>query len=379
MMNRKTFNEINNLGLKKDEIFFKFKNDFVRNKESRHYFEPNSEGQLEYIVFISLLYHSNMDDSFDIRINKLVKSIGYKPRTGVGNINDKVKKAIERLEEKRLVEIYEIDKTFVSGDIILPKTEEYFFKCNMSNIFKIMNDLYSKLSSDDYANKYNDKGKAIYVYTYLISMMGNHRTTEGDTNWYGCFPSFKQICKDCNVSESYLLKLLAYFEYDGLIYTSNLGQVSSRDGVVQNSSNYYTNDFSYLSLSRTFAKAYCDKHSYSYAKYKKRTGQLLDEITEMLQKRNLKLDEPNIIKFKEHLLLMIKDTINNASKVYYDINMDKVNMYIGNKEYLDSKFYNKEINKILLFIADNQNCSIELLTHIRNKIKAMLYMYEIIK
>lgn len=367
----------------KREVFFKFHNDFMRNKDSKYYFKSNDDGQLDYLVYIALVYSSNAMNEFSVVLNKLVENIGYKPKSGSGSINDKVRKSIKRLEDRKLIEVASIDKQHILGIVILEDIENRFFKVYAENIIKIIDTLSLKVCTNDFFSKYNDKAKAVYVYSYLLSMMGIHNTTGININWFGCYPSMDMICEECNISKTHLKRLLAYFEYDGLIYTANIGQVTGKDGRKVMASNYYTNNINDLFSGYTYCKAYYDKEHYTYAKYIKRTKQLLSKIKEMLEQSKNKIDEKSkndFIKFKEHFILMLKDTIHYADKNgYKHISIDNVDEYINNKVYLESKFYNKDTDKTLLFIADKEAYSLVFLTHIKNKLKALMYMYDVLK
>jgi len=220
---------INKNGIHKDNVFYKFHNNFVRGNKSDYYFEPTKEGQLYYMVYISLVYISNNDNQFCVPINKIIKSMGLVPQSGKGRTTDKVRQSFDRLERMGLIEIEELEKTYISGEVILPNIDTRFFQLYERNLKMIMNDLYARFNEQDkFISKYEDKAKAMYVYSYILSMMGKHKTT-GDGYYEPtlCFPSFDKICKECNISRSYLAKLLAYFEYDGLIYTVNIGYIKS--------------------------------------------------------------------------------------------------------------------------------------------------------
>lgn len=374
----------NIFGFEIDEMFIKVSNDFVRNKESEFYFEPTEEGQLDLLVYISLMNVVSFRNRFDVNINRFVESLGYKPNTRAGKINSKVVESFDRLEGRGLLELKDNDGKFTSGTLILPNLENNFFMLNVGDMAKILDNELEKISGDDYVNKYQNKTKDLYVYLYINSYMGHHETTECDLAFYGCFPSMSNICEGCNVSEEYLRKVLSYFEFDELIFTANLGNMIDEGGKVQKSTNYYTNSIENLNGAYAFAKAYADQKNFKYSKYSKRTNVLLDEVTESLGKfeDKFKDDESKLIVFKNHFGLMLKDVINESKKIARYIDMEKADEYVVNKSYLKSKFYckdNKDRNKYLLFIADNEMASVVTLTHIRNRIRALTYLYGIKK
>ncbi len=366
-------------GMNREDFFYQINTNIVRSIDESEglHFPPSSEGQFDYLMYITLLMVSNAEREFYTTINILAKKMGYKPKSGAGKINEKIVKSLERLMIKyRVVEYAEEDK-IIYGRIILYKNEEAFFKLKRFNIEKILNNSFLRLSEDDYIGKYKDKSKALYVYSYILSMMGNHTTTETSVDWYGCYPTIDTISQECGVSVNYLLKLLAYFEYDGLIYTTNIGKVRSSKGVVFMAGNYYTNDINHISTSYVYARAYYDKNNFIYSKYIRQTKNLLDEISELLEESFNKLTEKEVKCFKEHYGLMFKNIIYEFEYIYPGISMNRFDNYIKNSNYLRSNFFNGKHRTSLFFIADNELASIPLLTHIKNKIKAMMYLYEV--
>lgn len=365
-------------GMTKEDLFYKIDIGLIRDKEDRERcFPSDSDGQFDYMLYITLLMVANTEREFYTTINILAKKMGYKPKSGVGKINDKITKSLERLMKKYcLIEYGEEDK-IIFGRIILHKNEESFFKLKRVDINIILDNPFLKLTQNDYSGKYKDKAKALYVYSYILSMMGTHNTTEATIEWHGCFPSVDTIAKECNVSINYLLKILAYFEYDSLIYTTNIGKVKNADGTVCMAGNYYTNDKTYLSSSYIYARAYYDNNNCTYSKYIKHTKHLLDEISELLDESFEKLNDKEVVCFKEHYGLMFTDTIYKFTNLYPGINKLRFDEYMKNSSYLRSTFFNGKQRTSLSFIADNELASIPLLTHIKNKIKAMMYLYEI--
>lgn len=369
-------------GMNKNELFYLINANTIRASEGGEpHFEPNSDGQFDYMLYITLLMISNAEREFCTTINILAKKMGYKPKSGTGKINDKILKSLDRLmTTRRMIEYGEEDKVFY-GKVILYKNEskdnEILFKLKRHDVNKILDNPFLKLSKDDYTDKYGDKSKALYVYSYLISMMKTHNTTESTIEWCGCFPNIEKICEDCNVSASYLLKLLAFFEIDGLIYTTNIGKVKSPEGNSRMACNYYTNDLRYLSSSYIYARAYYDLHNFTYGKHTKQTKAILGEITELLEKSFEKLNDKEVKCFKEHYGLMFNNTLHEFSEMYPGINRNEFDKYMKNSFYLNSHFFDNRHRTSLYFIADNELAAIPLLTHIKNKIKAMMYLYEI--
>lgn len=245
-------------GIATNELFHKVNNNFVREYNGIHYFKPTAEGQMDYMVYIALLSKINAYEEVEISLNRLVESIGYKPKTGKGKINEKVRESLKRLEYdyKLIVPAPTSTDKYLMLEVRVLEVQERFFKLNLNNIRKILNSSF-KLRSDDFTNKYTDKAKALYVYSYLLSMFGVHETTSIGVTFNGCYPNMDKICKDCNVTKEYLLKLLAYFEFDGLIYTANVGAI---DGSTYKANNYYTDSLSGLSGAYTYATAYLDQN-----------------------------------------------------------------------------------------------------------------------
>lgn len=378
---------INKNGIETNEMFYKFHNNFIRKTEeiTPYYFEPTQEGQLDYMVYVALLYISNNEGEFDVRINKLVTSIGYTPKSGAGKINDKVKQSLLRLQKRCLLEIDEMEKIYVSGVVIIPQINERFFKLYENNIKFILNDLSSRFNEGDEAiSKYDDKGKAMYVYSYLLSMMSKKATTDitSEDNYPTlCYPSYDNITENCDISRNYLNKLLAYFEYDGLIHTINIGNVTNEHSeAITNTSNYYTDNISDVYQTYTYAKAYYENKEYKVQDVRTTKRKHLENIERMMEQAKDKLSDKDYLKFREHTVLKIKNIILDFEKNNV-IPRDYVNNYVASKKYLLS-IYNRtekvKRNPNLIAIADHNNGHL-LLSNIEHSIKALLYIYKIIK
>lgn len=368
-------------GIETDKLFHKVNNNFVRECSNVHYFKATQEGQFDYMVYIALLSKMNAYRECEISLNRLVESIGYKPRSGVGNINYKVKQSLDRLEYdyKLIISAKESTDKYLMLEVIVLEVEERFFKLNLNNIRKILNNSVFNINKADFSNKYNDKAKALYVYSYLLSMFGVHETTTVTVKFHGCYPNMNKICAECNVTKEYLLKLLAYFEYDGLIYTANNGIIKEFDGGTYKSCNYYTDSLVGLVGAYEYAKGYLDQYQYSYNSNYKQCKALLVEINELFNETYDKLTEQELICFKEHNKLMFENTINEVNKLYKDVSKDNFEKFIVNREYLNLKLYkaNKDSKKTMLYLASIQDINVMLLTHFRNKLKALIYMYQV--
>lgn len=364
-------------GIATKELFHKVSNNFVREYNGIHYFKPTQDGQMDYMVYIALLSKINAYEEVEISLNRLVESIGYKPKTGKGKINEKVRESLKRLEYdyKLIVPAPTSTDKYLMLEVRVLETEERFFKLNLNNIRKILNSSF-KLRSDDFTNKYTDKAKALYVYSYLLSMFGVHETTTIGTTFNGCYPNMDKICAECNVTKEYLLKLLAYFEFDGLIFTANIGTV---EGVIHKSNNYYTDSLSGLSGAYTYATAYLDKKQIKYKSNYMQCKELLLEIDGLFNEAYTKLNDKEVIRFKEQCKSVAENIIYKASEIFNDVSIDGYRHFIINREYLTMKLYkqNQHILTDLLYLASIYHYNVLLLTHFKNKLKALIYLYEV--
>lgn len=368
-------------GMATSELFHKINNNFVREYNGIHYFKPTQDGQMDYMVYIALLSKMSIFKQVEISLNRLVETIGYKPRSGANNINNKVKESLDRLEYeyKLIIRSPKSTDKYIMLEVIVLDVAERFFKLNMYKIDRILNDSLFKLNKHDFNSKYKDKAKALYVYSYLLSMFGAHETTTIGITFNGCYPNMDKICKDCNITKEYLLKLLAYFEYDGLIYTANMGNIGEFDGGTYKACNYYTDSLSGLNGAYTYAKGYLDQYEYEYNGNYKQCKMLLAEIEELFKESYSKLKDKEIVNFKEHYKLMFKDTLNQVAEIFPDVSLDNFNKFILNRDYLNLSFYKhcKESKKGMLYLASIKMYNVLLLTHFRNKLKALMYMYNI--
>lgn len=334
------------------------------------------------MVYIALLSKINSYNEIEISLNRLVESIGYKSKTGKGKINDKVRESLKRLEEdyKLIIASKDSSDKYLMLEVIVLEVEERFYKLNLNNIRKILNNSVFKINEADFSNKYTDKAKALYVYSYLLSMFGVHETISIGIKFNGCYPNMDKICAECNVSKEYLLKLLALFEYDGLIFVANVGAIEEFDGGTYKSCNYYTDSLVNLFDAYAYAKAYLDQYQYTYNSNYKQCKALLVEIDGLFDMAYNKLKDKELIGFKEHYKLLFNDTLIEVNKLNKDISIDNFNKFIVNREYLDLKLYktNKDSKKTMLYLASTERFNVMLLTHFRNKLKALMYMYQVV-
>ena len=79
-------------GLDTNTLFQKMDNNFVyaQNKEDI-IFEPNSEGQLDFALWVSLIFNANPLGLISKSLNGLARMLGYVPKSGKGKINEKIK------------------------------------------------------------------------------------------------------------------------------------------------------------------------------------------------------------------------------------------------------------------------------------------------
>ena len=376
-MREVVFTEDSLTGISKKEIFIKISNNFVREIDGKIQFTNSSEHQLDYLVYMTLISKMTILDDFNVTLNTLIETMGFKPRTGKGSITERVKSSLDRLQlEHRLIRYEYKNAKEIQGSFVPLDPDKKFFKIKLINLMHLLSNNIFKMNENDNLDKYTDKAKTIYVYSYLLSLMGNHKTTEAIIHWRGCFPSLEQICRDCNVSKEFLLKQLAYFEYDGLIFTTNIGYVS-KDKSKMNACNYYTDDMRYLSSSYIYARAYYDMNGYKHSKYYYCVKDILSEIKELLEKSSNRLNKKELSRFKPFYRLIIENTLRMSEKYFIDISYEKSQQYIESQEFLKTKFEGFNGLPVLLFVADNRDAAVPLLYHLKNKLKALMYLYDI--
>lgn len=363
------------------EIYIKVPNDFLRKSDSKYYFDPNNNGKLDFLVYVTVSNIKNARGQFEITVNRLVEHMSFKPNTRAGKINEQCLESLKRLQSKGLLELYEFDKKIVSGVIMEHEYNNGFFKLDMDNVQKILGDPICKLTNDDNYSKYNDKSSSLYTYAYIISMMKVHPTTEPTINFYGCYPSMENITSNCDISESYLRKILSYFEEDELIFSINLGRVTGEFGSVM-SNNYYTNNIEYLNAGYIFAKAYCDMYNIKYSYDSTRIKNALDEISEINEEVKEVLEEydkKELIKFKEHLKLIKNSTIEKAYSISPNLNKDSLGKNLITGKYKNSKLYDesKPRDKYFIYIGDDDRVGVSIVHHFRNRLRYLVNLYEI--
>lgn len=380
-------------GIDINEIFMQIPRNTIRDVKNGDnkmlkIFNNDNEGKLDFAIYILLLDSCNTRYKFDTTVSKLARLLGYKPRTGKGNINERIMESLKRLDsEYLLIDLSCCTKNDISGTVILSEVDTHFFKLYNSKITKIYKG--SKLIDSDYVNKYNVPN-AVYVYCYLLSMMGEHSTTVSSTyKTYIAFPSMDKITKYCNIDKLTLRKLLIQFEYDELIYTVNLGTVNggSLDKLTEislqhTSANYYTTDLAYLPSAYMYAEGFYDLHKYTYKKSYQRKAELLEEIQQMRDLAVEKLNSKELIKFKEINKSMVEKLIlevNTNDKIMPTLKPDEYKEYCNKRLYKKSKHKqrNNNYSEDILYIASMERFSIELLNHVKNKTKYLMMLFEL--
>lgn len=362
MINRDFLTEDKYNGVKKEESFMRFGNNLIGSGENV-IFKPTTEGKFDFMVYVALLTLCNYEYYFLTNIKQLVQYLGYKPNGKKGRINEKVELSIHRLcTEYQLIDLHYEDEC-MEGEVGLVSNDECFFKMYLHKLGNIYNSFRYKNGN----NKYKDKASAIYLYSYLLSMMSEHNPYNLHT-FYGCFPSIEVICKDCNISKGSVTKLLKYFEYDKLIYVARYEKVESNNKSLSNGSNYYTNDKKYLLEAYYYSQGFYNSKEWKVKSGSYYTKMLCNDLDNLLKTsfKELKTIDKNIlVEFKKDMQFKFLDILKDFGLKGYNDFDTKISKH-------------NEITKVkqILFLAEQkEDWGYVLLTHFKNIILALQYKY----
>ena len=377
-------------GLDTNTLFQKMDNNFVyaQNKEDI-IFEPNSEGQLDFALWVSLIFNANPLGLISKSLNGLARMLGYVPKSGKGKINDKIKKSLDRLQDRMYLNYNYVDNEY-NIVIDLSPQDGSFFKLYYSNIVKILNlDNYMFDMSEEARIKrelthYKDRTKALYIYCYLLSRMGIKQVdiNKNTQNIEVCYPTLEQISEDCNVDIKTLRRLLALFEMDGLIYTTNIGNVLLDNVIIPQSNNYYTTSISCLNGTFRYSEVYYLTNGYKVSNYDDTNKKIVKDISNLLSKATKKLSDAKFnidgkgIKVLPIFDKMVENNFNNIlnSSIDTNVNKDDFELYMEKKLYQKSKHSKTTKNKSLLYLMDKSTMPTTLI-HYRNTLRGILVLF----
>lgn len=189
-------NNKNIFGINVGDISITLNKNFVLNINNIRYFDSsNSESQLDYTLYLNIVTFSNYEGRFYISLSTLIENMGFKPRTGSGNINERVKQSLDRLETKHNMIKLSRNNKEIHGEIFMTSENKETFNVKISDIHSILR-----------CSKYTDKQKVLYLYSYIIaSDYKNNNLNVGI------------LSRDCSISKDFVLKCIDKFHEDGLI------------------------------------------------------------------------------------------------------------------------------------------------------------------
>lgn len=365
------------LGIDRKTMYHSIPNNLVWNGEDKDniLFKATDVGQFDFLVYTVIVYNSNPMGIFYTNINRMARLLGYKPRTGKNNINDRIKQSLERLKENWSLD-YKIEDGLYCIQAMIPENEKHFFKLYYYTIEKILGLDY--INKEDIeilgASKYKNKSKALYVYCYIVARMNNIKVENYSDTISCCYPSIKEICNDCNIGdEGYLIKLLKYFELDRILFTTNIGQI--KNGIlISNANNYYTLNIDNIYGACYYSKGYYYSRGYNIddENFKITLAKEINELAIGGAEKLFKTD-------KQKALLYI-DRINAEFKILLqeaNLKIEDYNEWENSNGQFRSKYRNILNAKNLLYLFDNWKVKVEFLNHVKNCIEAIAIMYEV--
>ena len=369
------------IGIEVDSMFHTIPNNLVWDNEGKGnvLFEPTDEGQFDFLIYITAIYNCNPVGMFYTNISKIARLIGYKPRSGKGNINDRIKQSLDRLRDNHSI-LYEIEDGLWSIQVLLKENEKYFFKLHYCTIEKILGLNYINREDSELlgVTKYENKSKALYVYCYILARMNNINIDGYKDNINCCYPTMEEIMKDCNIgNKNYLIKLLRYFELDRILFTTNIGQLKNNN-LINNASNYYTTNLNDIYGISYYSKGYYFNKGYDLNEEAFKKG-LAKEIQELAYEGAMKLytkDKSN--KYAPQLFKLYTDRINAEFTILLqecNLSLEEYKEWENNNGQFTSKYRTILNIKPILFMFNNWKIKTEFLYHVKNCIEAIAMMY----
>lgn len=366
------------MGIDNSTMHHQLNNNLVWNGENKEdvMFTSNREDVFDFLVYTILIYNcSPYLRVCTTNIKHMATLMGYKPKSGKGNINDKIKQSLDRLDDRYLIE-YKIEDDLYQIKVNIPKSKEHFFVLHYSTINTILGLEFNMIDDNgevlDTTKKYVDRAKALYTYCYIVSRM-SYIDEEGKV--LCSYPTYEEICKDCSISYTKLTKLLRLFEMDGILYTINIGSLKNiDDGSIINTNNYYTTNLENFNTISKYAKGYYSNLGYDVNNKKYMTKKLCKDIDNTLY---------NIFKH-----LNTKDSENEENKDYIPYSplfvtlvnqsfkdfLKSINIsYDEYKAFLVGELFNKHKkdgikSKSVLFLSNRLDISVVYLNHFKNVI-----------
>lgn len=191
-------------------------------------------------------------------LEQLINTIGIKANNHAGRNVDQFRNVLIGLEEKKFI-------TDASCDFNLVKHKE-LITCKYSIPMLIDEEgkdtQFFIVYRGDYLRLLNcetdfNKITLIYVYYYLLSRMKNGK---GDTIRY-CFPSYDDIEKELNISQTTFNKYINELQKLELIAYGNIG-VITKNGKTRQASNVYCREASHLLGALDISKNYWNAEGY---------------------------------------------------------------------------------------------------------------------
>ena len=358
-------------------------------------FKSTPEETFDLMLYVTLVYHVSVMGVVESTIPRLAKKMGYKPRNGKGNINDKIKKSIERLADNMFIEYY-IDEKIYCIKLNVRTSEKQFFRLHYYTIDKILgigfiDDLDAEIIEGN--TKYTDRAKALYVYCYLCARMSyqtrmkynfNGDADDGEEMKFAIsYPSYEEICEDCSISKSTLIKLIRYFELDNLLFTANIGLLKM-DNEKAMANNYYVLNYEDLAEANQFALKFYKGNGYDVTDRNVQKVYLADKISKVIKKGADELalrdaehkGEKGYVPYRP-LYLDRVDAQFDRLFTKLGITEDMYKAYIVSKKYMDSPYKAKIKHKKVLFLLSRVETNVEFLNHCKNCFEAINIMYKI--
>ena len=367
------------MGIDNATMHHQLNNNLVWNGENREkvMFTSSREDVFDFLTYTILIY--NCSPYFRVcttNIKDMVTLMGYKPKSGKGNINDKVKQSLERLDDRYLIE-YKIENDLYKIKVNIPKSSEHFFLLHYSTINTILGLEFNMIDDNgevlDSTKKYVDKAKALYTYCYIVARMGY---IDGENKVSCCYPTYEEICEDCGISRTTLTKLLRFYELDGILYTINIGSLKNiDDGSIVNTSNYYTTSVENFNIVSKYAKVYYKGLGYDVNNKKYMTKKLCREIDDTLYNifKQLKTRDDENEQNKDYIpyVPLFVTLVNLSFKNFLnlvDIVEDEYKAFLEEELYRERKKANGIKSKNILFLSSRSDIDVVYLNHFKNVI-----------
>lgn len=290
--------------------FIKIPNNFIFvSKENR------KEGELPFIdeyedkFIATLIYiHCNrnmLTDECKFSIREIIEFLGYKQRTGDGNINESIRALLNKLKDNGILKDVDVDLNKVKLNDSIKCNFELFYNVDSSflklDMDKIKTIMFSKEKNKlDLLNTYCYAVARTYTRSEDEQLARKVQMTECRSETF--YDSYTAICNQLKISENTFTKIICQLRDLKVLFFDNVGSLFKDGKACGNANNVYVLNEDELEFALSRSKFYYSSNGYTIKKKTsekaKRKNGLKGKISAEKNKNN------NTSKLESELLAM---------------------------------------------------------------------------